>query len=73
VPIVHKILSNPTAIWGMSVYCVEGQMALRSSTRALKNARLIQSIAPNLIPKNEPSAGFSSLVPMDILARFARP
>ena len=39
-------------------------------TRALKNARRIQSVAPNVIPAKEPLAGFSSLVPLDILQRF---
>jgi hypothetical protein len=45
-------------------------MTLRCATRALKNARLIQSVAPNLIPAKEPPAGFSSLVPLNILDRF---
>ncbi len=39
-------------------------------TRALKNARRIQSVAPNVIPEKEPLAGFSSLVPLKILERF---
>jgi len=39
-------------------------------TRALKNARRIQSVAPNVIEAKEPLAGFISLVPLDILQRF---
>jgi hypothetical protein len=39
-------------------------------TRALKNARRIQSVAPSIIPAKEPLAGFSSLVPLNILQRF---
>lgn len=39
-------------------------------TRALKNARHIQSVAPRVIPANEPAAGFASLVPLEILSRF---
>jgi hypothetical protein len=39
-------------------------------TRALKNARFIQSVAPHIIPAEEPPEGFASLVPLDILSRI---
>ena len=39
-------------------------------TRALKNARHIQSVAPQVIPANEPAGGFASLIPMEVLSRF---
>jgi hypothetical protein len=39
-------------------------------TRALKNARRIQSVAPDVIPAKEPLAGFASLVPLNLLQRF---
>ncbi len=39
-------------------------------TRALKNARAIQKIAPNIIPAQEPLEGFSSVLPFDVLQRF---
>ena len=39
-------------------------------TRALKNARLIQSIAPHVIPAKEPLEGFASLVPLNMLQKF---
>jgi hypothetical protein len=37
-------------------------------TRALKNARHLQKIAPDLVPADEPAAGFGSLIPFDILS-----
>lgn len=45
----------------MSFYC---------ATRALKNARRIQSVAPQIIPAKEPEGGFASLVPLETLSRF---
>jgi len=39
-------------------------------TRALKNARLIQSVAPHVIPAKEPLEGFASLVPLNMLQKF---
>jgi hypothetical protein len=40
------------------------------ATRAIKNAKFIRSVAPNIIPAKEPLKGFASLVPMEILRRF---
>jgi len=40
------------------------------ATRALKNARHIQSVAPQVFPAVEPSEGFASVVPFDVLNRF---
>jgi len=45
-------------------------MARFCATRAIKNAKFIRSVAPNVIPTKEPLAGFASLVPIDILRRF---
>src|SRR5947209_4469487 len=45
-------------------------MSFICATRALKNAKHIQSIAPNIIPKDEPAEGFYSIVPFDVLGRL---
>jgi hypothetical protein len=45
----------------MSFYC---------ATRALKNARRIQSVAPHIIPAKEPAAGFASLISLETLSKF---
>lgn len=37
--------------------------ALRCVTRAIKNARHLQSVAPHLMPKEEPPDGFGSILP----------
>ncbi len=37
-------------------------------TRAMKNARHLQSTAPHLLPKQEPAEGFSSRIPSRVLA-----
>lgn len=47
-------------------------MEFISGTRALKNARKIQSLAPEIIPAIEPLDGFASVLPFDTLNRFAR-
>lgn len=39
-------------------------------TRALKNARYIQSVARHIIPVDQPAEGFASLVPLHVLERF---
>jgi hypothetical protein len=36
-------------------------------TRAIKNARYLQKVAPHIIPPEEPLEGFASLVPLDVL------
>src|SRR6516165_4050796 len=53
-----------------SVGAKEEYMPLTCSTRALKNAKRIRALAPNIIPAKEPAAGYSSIVPLDILARL---
>src|SRR3954468_21687871 len=40
------------------------------ATRALKNARHIQAVAPQVFPAVEPAEGFASVVPFDVLNRF---
>jgi hypothetical protein len=40
------------------------------STRALKNAKFIRTVAPDVIPLQEPSEGFGSIIPLDVLRRF---
>jgi hypothetical protein len=42
------------------------------ATRALKNARRIQAVAPHVFPATEPLNGFSSIVPFDVLRTFDR-
>jgi hypothetical protein len=43
-----------------------------SGTRALKNARKIQSLAPDIVPATEPPEGFASVLAFEILSRFHR-
>jgi hypothetical protein len=45
----------------VSIYC---------ATRALQNARRLQSVAPHIIPADEPGAGFASLVPIETLSNL---
>ena len=45
-------------------------VTLTCSTRALKNAKRIRAFAPHIIPAKEPAAGYSSIVPLDVLARL---
>src|SRR5262245_33799889 len=42
------------------------------STQAIKNAKLIRSVAPHVFPAVEPLDGFASVVPLDALTRFHR-
>ncbi len=42
-------------------------------TRAIKNARHLQTNAPQLIPKTEPPEGFGSRVPRELLAKLHTP
>src|SRR5215472_11375723 len=44
-----------------------------SATRALKNARHLQKIAPQVMPKAEPAEGFVSVIPIHVLAHLHRP
>jgi len=40
-------------------------------TRRNKNARYLQSVAPHIIPQQEPAEGFTSLVPSHLLSRLS--
>jgi hypothetical protein len=40
------------------------------ATRALKTARRLQDVAPEIIPRDEPAEGFASLVPFEVLSRL---
>jgi hypothetical protein len=42
------------------------------ATRALKNARHIRAVAPQVFPAVEPLDGFASVLPFDVLNRFHR-
>lgn len=42
-------------------------------TRALKNARHLQRTAPNILPREEPAAGFGSRIPDPLLSRLHMP
>ena len=39
-------------------------------TRAIKNAKYLQKIAPEIIPQREPEDGFASLVPGNLLSKL---
>ncbi len=43
------------------------------ATRAIKNARHLQRIAPHVLPRDEPATGFTSRVPADLLNRLHLP
>jgi len=49
------------------------------ATRAMKNVRYLQRLAPHIMPAVEPPEGFGSIIPLPILAaridseRFERP
>lgn len=47
-------------------------MARVCYTRALKNAKFLQRVAPTLIPENEPLEGFASVIPQDLLLHLDR-
>ncbi len=42
-------------------------------TRAMKNARHVQTIAPRVLPRPEPPEGFASRIPRELLARLHTP
>jgi hypothetical protein len=42
----------------------------KCGTRALKNARYIQSLGPHILPREEPAAGLESVIPFDLLSRL---
>lgn len=44
----------------------------RNRTRAMKNAKYLQKVAPHIIPAVEPREGFSSLIHADILSKVHR-
>lgn len=50
-------------------------MALLCATRHVKNARHLQSTAPDLLPREEPLEGYASRIPFELLGRLhlARP
>src|SRR5260370_36058245 len=39
-------------------------------TRAIKNAKYLQKVAPEIIPQEEPADGFASLVPINLLGKL---
>jgi hypothetical protein len=43
-----------------------------SVTRALKNARHLQKVAPHVMPASEPPEGFGSVIPLNVLAQLHR-
>ncbi len=43
-----------------------------SVTRALKNARYLQKVAPHIMPASEPPKGFGSVIPLKVLAQLHR-
>jgi hypothetical protein len=44
-----------------------------SATRALKNARHLQKVAPQIMPKTEPAEGYGSVIPLKALTQLHRP
>ncbi len=44
----------------------------KSGTRAIKNAKFIRAVSPDLFPTGEPQAGYASVVPFAVLDRFDR-
>ena len=47
-------------------------MSGKSGTRAIKNAKFIRAVSPDLFPTGEPQAGYASVVPFAVLDRFDR-
>jgi hypothetical protein len=45
-----------------------GPSGLLCGTRAIKNAKHLQKVAPELMPQVEPEDGFGSIIPISILA-----
>jgi hypothetical protein len=56
----------------MSTVNINASQDLICATRAIKNARHIRSVAPQVFPAVEPLEGFASVVPFDVLNRFHR-
>jgi hypothetical protein len=44
-----------------------------SATRALKNAKYLQHVAPHIMPPVEPPGGFGTVIAMPVLAQLHRP
>jgi hypothetical protein len=44
-----------------------------SATRALKNVRHLQKVAPHIMPEVEPPEGFGSIIPLKTLAQLHKP
>ena len=44
-----------------------------SATRAIKNAKYLQRVAPHLMPRDEPAGGFGSVIPLSVLAQLHQP
>jgi|GEM_PF-2023562 len=44
-----------------------------SGTRALKNLKLLQKLAPDNFPKIEPEGGFSDIIPFELLRKIHKP
>lgn len=47
-------------------------MTLMCATRARKNLKYIRSVAPDLLPAEEPAAGYTSIIPFNILRNLHR-
>ena len=54
----------------MSTFNIDVSQDRKCATRALKNARHIRAVAPQVFPAVEPLDGFASVLPFDVLNRF---
>lgn len=54
----------------MSTLNISVSQDRKCATRALKNARHIRAVAPQVFPAVEPLDGFASVLPFDVLNRF---
>jgi hypothetical protein len=54
----------------MSTININVSQDRKCATRALKNARHIRAVAPQVFPAVEPLDGFASVLPFDVLNRF---
>lgn len=43
------------------------------ATRAIKNARYLQKVAPDIMPEIEPAEGFGSVISLQLLAQLHGP
>src|SRR2546429_3510226 len=43
------------------------------ATRAIKNARYLQKVAPHIMPEIEPAEGFDSVIPLQLLTQLHGP